>query len=171
MNQLELQFEFEEWKPVVGYEGLYEVSNYGDVKSLNTNKIRCKKKDKYGYYCINLSKNGKRKTYFIHQLVARAFIPNPNNYPCVNHIDEKKTNNCVWNLEWCTHKYNNNYGNHIIKMINTFNSKRKPIRCIETQKIYESPNELDNEGFIHSFIYSCCRCDIECAYGLHWEYA
>lgn len=112
----------EVWKPIEGYEGLYEVSNFGIVKSLRKD-VKCNKsirrqeeiimspqKDMFGYLKVQLRKNGTIKTVKIHRLVAIAFIPNPNQYRCINHKDEDKTNNHVSNLEWCTHKYNANYG-------------------------------------------------------------
>lgn len=104
------------WKDIPGYEGKYQVSNTGRVRSLNygrTGKIKVLKqgtKDN-GYKVVVIYKNGKRKKYLVHRLVAQAFIPNPNNYPIINHKDENKTNNAVWNLEWCTYEYNVNYGN------------------------------------------------------------
>lgn len=103
------------WKDIPGYEGLYQVSNTGQVRSLNyrrTGKKQILKPGytKDGYETVNLNKEGSYKTYKVHRLVAMAFISNPNNYPVVNHIDENKTNNAVWNLEYCTREYNNNYG-------------------------------------------------------------
>ena len=100
------------WKNIQGYEGLYQISNLGRVKSLHYNKEKILKPNKYGagYYGVALSKNNKHKRYSIHRLVAIAFIPNPNNLPQVNHKDEDKTNNRVDNLEWCTNEYNMNYG-------------------------------------------------------------
>lgn len=98
------------WKPVVEYEGLYEVSNTGLVRSLRYNKIMSPNINRYGYKYINLCKDGIIKTKTIHRLVAQAFIPNPDNLPMVNHKDEDKGNNCVENLEWCDQKYNVNYG-------------------------------------------------------------
>lgn len=102
----------EEWKDIEGYEGLYQVSNLGRVKSLWFDKEKILKayKNRYGYLCIGLCKYGKKKTYKIHRLVASAFIENSNNYPEVNHKDEVKTNNNVNNLEWCTREYNHNFG-------------------------------------------------------------
>ena len=99
----------EEWRPVVGYEGLYEVSNIGQVINIKTGHILKQHKDKDGYWVLSL-KRDKYKTYFAHRLVAQAFIPNPDNLPMVNHKDEDKTNNNVDNLEWCTAKYNSTYG-------------------------------------------------------------
>lgn len=103
------------WKDIPGYEGKYEVSNLGNVRSLNynhTGEIKLLKQgtNKKGYKLVNLCKNGKQKCYLIHRLVAMTFIPNPNNLPIINHKDENKVNNNVNNLEWCTYEYNNNYG-------------------------------------------------------------
>ena len=111
------------WRPVVGYEGLYEVSNTGRVRSLDRyvkcdyeryrlhkGKILSPGKDKDGYLFVVLSCNGKHKTITVHRMVAEAFIPNPYNLPQVNHRNEDKTNNRVDNLEWCNAKYNSNYG-------------------------------------------------------------
>jgi hypothetical protein len=117
------------WKDISGYEGLYQVSNTGKVRSLNyrhTGKTKVMKPstNKLGYKCVNLCKDGKRKIYFIHRLVALAFIPNPNNYPIINHKDENPSNNAVWNLEWCTYEYNNNYGNRNKKLSEAIKGKK-----------------------------------------------
>ena len=122
----------EEWRPVVGYEGLYEVSNTGQIRSfdryvkysngrihLHKGKVLSPIKDKDGYLQVNLCYNGKIHQIKVHRIVAQAFIPNPNNLPQVNHKDEDKTNNSVDNLEWCTVKYNNNYGSRKDKAIDT----------------------------------------------------
>lgn len=122
----------EVWKDVVGYEGLYQVSNMGRVKSVKhivsstnpkqswkTINERVLKPAPYGqplkcggerHLGVVLYRNGKHKTEKVHRLVAMAFIPNPNNYPIINHKDENPTNNNASNLEWCDHKYNLNYG-------------------------------------------------------------
>lgn len=115
----------EEWRDIPGYEGLYQVSNLGRVKSLprgrqypsrqTHNNIRVLKLKSNGYYQVNLSKFNKVKCYSVHRLVALAFIPNPKKLPCINHKDENKTNNCVENLEWCTRRYNCVYGTGRIK--------------------------------------------------------
>lgn len=102
------------WKDILGYEGLYQVSNLGNVRSLNyrrSGKLKLLKQGTdNGYKRVELSKNGKKKKYWVHRLVAISFISNPNNYKEVNHKDEDKSNNNVNNLEWCTREYNINYG-------------------------------------------------------------
>ena len=98
------------WKEIPGYEGLYEVSNTGMIRSLRYNKIMIPNTNRCGYEYINLCKDGIIKTKTIHRLVAQVFIPNPDNLPIVNHKDEDKTNNNADNLEWCNQKYNVNYG-------------------------------------------------------------
>lgn len=98
------------WKDIKDYEGLYQVSNLGRVKSLYTNRILNPMKHTKGYLRVRLYKNSVASNQRIHRLVAEAFIPNPENKPQVNHIDENKTNNRVDNLEWVTNKENCNHG-------------------------------------------------------------
>lgn len=162
MNQLELQLEFEEWKPIEGYEGRYEVSNYGRVKSLKDNKILNKQHHTSGYIQYSFG----AKKHYAHRLVATAFLPNPNKLPQVNHKDEDKTNNHVDNLEWCTIKYNCNYGTHNKRM----GTKHKvKVRCIETNTIYDSIKEASEQTNISYDAIS--RCITQTAGGYHWEYA
>lgn len=115
----------EVWKPIEGYEGLYEVSNFGRIKSLRRDvaipnqrlgtvgyrtypeRIKPCVKNRYGYYQVTLSKEAKSRTFRVHRLVALAFIPNPDNKPYINHIDGNKKNNRIENLEWCTASENN----------------------------------------------------------------
>lgn len=115
----------EVWKSIAGYEGLYEVSNMGRIRSIdrirksvrNGSNLGCLKGkvmkpfyNNIGYLMIDLFKDGIRKTFTVHRLVALAFVPNPDGKPCVNHLDETHDNNCADNLEWCTQKENMNYG-------------------------------------------------------------
>lgn len=157
------------WKDISEYDGLYKVSNLGRVKSLGNDKKRKEKilkpiKYNCGYLIVGLSKQGKRKLYLVHRLVAEAFIDNPNNFRELNHIDEDKTNNCVSNLEWCDRKYNINYGTRNEKI-----SKR--VLCVETNKIYPSTNEVQRQlGFANSHISSACNGKLKQAYGFHWRY-
>lgn len=117
--------ENEIWKDIIGYEGIYQVSNRGRVKRLafdyvdsigrvshSSEYIRKRRQLKGGYGVVMLCKGSKRKMFRIARLVAMAFIPNPEHLPQVNHKDENPMNDCVENLEWCTSKYNNNYGGH-----------------------------------------------------------
>lgn len=89
-----------------GYENIYKISCYGTIINVKTHRILTPKYDKYGYLKVGLTKDGKQKYKFIHRLVAETFIPNPDNYPIVNHINGDKTNNHIDNLEWCTQQYN-----------------------------------------------------------------
>lgn len=114
------------WKDIEGWEGKYQVSSFGRIKSLRKNKILTEKICKgTGYSMIILYNKKYKKGYSIHRLVANAFIPNQNNYPCVNHKDETRTNNRVENLEWCTYKYNMNYGHCQEKIRKNFTKSEK----------------------------------------------
>ena len=99
------------WKDIEWHKGSYKVSNMGRVQSIRRKKFKDTYLDKRGYVKVCLCYNYTQKIFSVHRLVAKAFIPNPNNYPQVNHKDENKQNNNVDNLEWCTNKYNCNYGN------------------------------------------------------------
>ena len=100
----------QEWRPIPGYEGLYEVSNDGQVRSLFRYKKVLKPHLRNGYHNFQLFKDKVGKYIGAHRLVAMAFIPNPDGLPFVNHKDECRTNNSVENLEWCTPEYNFMYG-------------------------------------------------------------
>lgn len=113
------------WKDIVGYEG-YQVSNLGRVKCLTTNKILNQyDRNQKGYKAVYLKTNNSFKIFAVHRLVAIHFIPNPNNYPVVNHKDCNPANNCVDNLEWCTVQYNNTYGSAIQKRISSMRKNKE----------------------------------------------
>jgi hypothetical protein len=105
----------EVWKDIPMYEGIYEVSSTGKVRSKVTGKLTTTQVNKKGYEIARIYLNGLCKNERVHRLVAFAFLPNPNDYPQINHKDENKLNNCVDNLEWCDADYNNHYGTHIIR--------------------------------------------------------
>ena len=151
------------WKDIEGYEGLYQVSNMGNVRSLNYNQTReikvLKPSNNRGYKLVVLSKNGKSKTYQVHRLVALHFIPNPNSLSIINHKNEDKTNNCVDNLEWCTIQYNNAYGTHNErnKKSNQINNGKR-IKAIKDNKeqIFISVREAGRQlNLNYSNIFSC----------------
>lgn len=157
------------WRDIEGYEGLYQVSNFGRVKSLRFGKEKIMKILKYpnGYLKINLYKQKSVKTYQLHRLVANAFIPNPNNYPIINHKDEDKTNNRFDNLEWCSYSYNNTYGKHGLRMLRSC----KKVQCIETGVKYYSQSEVERQtGIPQSSISMCCNGKIKTCGGFHWRY-
>lgn len=154
------------WKDVVGFEGLYKVSNYGRVFSVKSDlvlkEVRIFRNRKY--LGVSLY-NGKFHTKPIHRLVAEAFIPNPNEYPQVNHIDENTMNNRVDNLEWCTSKQNNNHGTRNQRIsISEINSPKKNRYRISQYTLdgkfvrtYSSATEASRHGFTKSHILDCAR--------------
>lgn len=127
---------------MIGYEGLYEVSDCGLIRSLPRRGTRCKNTrirsavyNANGYNQICLSKDGKSKMVYVHRMVAQAFIPNPHNLPEVNHKDENPSNNCVKNLEWCDRAYNNRYGvrtQKTQKAVDMYDLNDCFVRCFES---------------------------------------
>ena len=155
------------WKDVLGYENLYLVSNFGRIKSLyHKNKIMQVYTNQQGYSIVRLHKNKKRTGLLLHRIVAKAFIPNPNNKPEVNHIDGNKLNNCVNNLEWVTSSENtiHAYNNKLLSR-DFFGSlnipRRKKVIQLDTNyniiNIYASLTEAGKcTGIKTSNISSCC---------------
>ena len=168
------------WKDIKGFEGLYQISNYGRVKSLQMyaggkyirrNKILMPCNNGNGYYIVYLMKDRKRNVKYIHRLVAQAFIENPNNYSCINHKDENKTNNNVNNLEWCTYKYNNNYGNHNLKISKT-RLKKSVVQYdmnMNIIKIWDGINIAMKETKCRHIV-ECCKGKIKSSGGYIWRY-
>lgn len=178
------------WKDIEGYEGAYEVSNLGNIRSISRKVlVSCSsrsvgyernlcgrllkpKSDKDGYLFVALGMGNDSK---VHRLVAQAFIPNPDNLPQVNHKDENKQNNRAENLEWCTCKYNNRYGTH---------SKRSGEKhrrglvqyskdgiIIRTFVSLIEAEEILGIRYARSHIHRCCAGEKKSAYGFKWRYA
>lgn len=126
------------WKDIKEYEGIYQVSNLGRVKRVETDRILKGRKDKGGYLVVNLYKNSILSNKKIHRLVAQAFIPNTENKSQVNHIDEDKTNNMISNLNWMTAKENLNHGTHNERVSKTLSipTIATNIKTGESQEFY-----------------------------------
>lgn len=167
----------EQWLDISGYEGLYQISNFGRVKSFYFKNPRILKPHKVkGYSNVELYKNKKKKQFYIHRLVMENFCPIENmNVLDVNHKDEDKSNNHISNLEWMTHKDNLNYGSRAekarMKMQGKNSSRSKKVRCIEKDVIYEALREAERQlGIPTTNISKACKGKIKTAGGYHWEY-
>ena len=172
----------ESWKTVTDYEGLYEVSDQGRVRSLKFGKEKILKPGKTpnGYLRVTLYKDRKRKQMSVHRLVAQAFIPNPLNLETVNHRDEVKTNNFASNLEWMTHKDNNNFGSHNRRVAEArVNHPKlsKPVQMLDksTGELLETfPSTCEAKrvtGIAQTHICACCLGKCKTAGGYKWQYA
>lgn len=182
------------WKDIKNYEGLYQVSNLGRVKSLDRKvktgikyndykiakgKILKLNQKRNGYLTVDLSKENKVKTITVHRLVALNFIPNPKNKEEINHINCKKYDNRVENLEWVTSEENKEHAK-LNKLY--YNPKRKQVRCKQTNTTFESSYNagewLNNNKFknskntavIANKIRMCCNNKQKVAYGYTWEF-
>ena len=168
----------EEWRDIKGFEGRYQVSNTGKVKSLNYRRtgkegiLKAGKND-CGYLFVELCKDGKGKPCRINRLVAMAFIPNPDNLPEVNHKNEDKTDNRVENLEWCSRLYNIHYGTGRKRLVEKLN---KPVFSVDKESglimFWESAKEAERcTGINNSNIIACCKGKVKSAGGHIWFYA
>ena len=179
----------EEWRAVLGYEGLYEVSNFGRVRSLphevptkigtriSPGRVMKLQPFKLGYMGVCLSKDNKQALKTVHRLVAEAFIENPDNLPQVNHKDENKMNCSVDNLEWCDRKYNCNYGTAVQR---SAEKNKNGVKSVEVEqwslddkliKVWPSMMEVQRQLCAdYSNISKCCRGKQKTAYGYKWSY-
>lgn len=177
----------EKWRPVVGFEGYYEVSDWGRVRSLDRIVVmknghkrithgklltQGRYNSKASYRGVTLCKDGIPLKTSVHRLVATAFIPNPKNLPEVNHKDEDKQNNRASNLEWCDRKYNNTYGTAKLRAAIT---QGKPVLQLKGEKIV---NAWPSAGMAAAFtaatqggISSCCRGEMKTSGGYGWRLA
>ena len=176
--------ESERYAPINGFPD-YLITGHGRVFSLKYGKMKelKQRKNNWGYYYVNLSKNGKAYTKTVHRLVGQAFIRNPENKPEINHIDEDKTNNHVSNLEWMSAKENANHGTRNERMAKTLSDGRKKgsnhplsksvigfkvIGC--GIKYYAYINECEKDGFYASSIVQCCKGKLKTSKGYKWYY-
>ena len=168
----------EEWRDIKGYEGRYQISNYGKVKSLKTNREKKAFIQRFGYLKVQLYDGKKVRNYFVHRLVAQTFIPNYNDLKEINHKDEIKINNSVENLEWCDRSYNCSYGKRkdlFRKKMMNHPSVSKIIKCFDFKgnliATYPSANEASRQTEIPATsIRACAEGHSTHAGGFKWEY-
>lgn len=182
----------EVWKEVKGFEGLYEVSNKGRVRSLDR-MVRNREHDYHakgrilklytkssGYVFVRLADNGKIKTLYVHRLIAEAFLLNPSNQSQINHKDENKANNLLENLEWCSASYNINYGDRSMKVTRTKNkngsigAERQVVKYDLNDRFLEEYASVkiaaENNGVFRSNIYKCCCGKYKQTGGFKWKF-
>ena len=176
------------WKDIEEYEGLYQVSNYGNIKAFyykgkRHQTLLRKSVGKLGYEMVGLNKNGVHKTFTVHRLVAQAFIPNPDNKPCIDHINTNKTDNRVNNLKWCTQKENINnpitletWGEtHNKNKIGKNSRRHKVIHQYSKEGVfikewYGSLEIKRDLGLCDTVVRDCCRGKQKTAGGFIWKY-
>ncbi|MCF0232461.1 MAG: NUMOD4 motif-containing HNH endonuclease [Enterococcus sp.] len=172
------------WRDIKGYEGLYQVSNLGRVKSLDR-YVRCKhnskahikgkikaiSKNRYGYCMVGLAKENTYKGFCVHRLVAQAFIPNPQNKREINHIDCNKENNIVKNLEWCSRKENMQHASKNNRLHPNIVNNRPIIRSDGKVfvSLHEAARQMNHPGGYRN-IFQCARGERKSAYGYKWKY-
>ena len=167
------------WCPIKGFEGLYEVSNYGRVRSIKFGKEKILKtsRNTNGYLFVSIRKNGHRKNCRVHRLVAETFIPNPSNLSEINHLDEDKDNNLVQNLEWCDRKSNCNFGTRNKRISQKLTNGKLSKSVIQYSKNgefikeWQSLHDIErNLNYSKGNISSCCTGRRKNAYNFIWKF-
>lgn len=170
------------WKPIPGYEGYYEASSLGRIRSVDrythngwgsytyhkSQLMKCRIVSN-GYAHVKLTKNGQRSEPLVHRIIAVVFLPNPFNLPQINHRDGNKANNAVSNLEWCTGSDNQLHSRRILKRV--CGKKRKPVICLETGIRYETAHHAARDMRLNpASIYYVCEGRNKHAGGFHFSY-
>ena len=156
---------------IEGYEGLYEIFPNGVIINSQTGWALQGNINSYGYRVVSLMKDGKKKDYKVHRLLAQAFIPNPNNYRCINHIDGNKLNNSLDNLEWCTHGQNTAHARTTLNL----DFSRKPVvqTTLDGNFVAVWNSATIAAHFIKgcpTLIAACCKGTTDSAYDSKWFY-
>lgn len=155
-------------KDYTGYNGLYAITSCGKVWSYKSQKFLKAYDDGHGYLFVRLYKDGVGKNFNVHRLVAETYLPNPDNLPCVNHKDECKTNNALSNLEFCTYKYNTNYGTCRQRGAD---KTKKPVHCIELNRDFGSLKAAAQFlNITPSHVNKHLKGKKKTAGGYHWRY-
>ena len=164
----------EEWKEVHGFEGIYQVSNLGRVKTENYNNTNRPKilspYNVHNYRRIRLGYMGHGRSTSIHILVAEAFVPNPDNKPYVNHKNGDKGDNRADNLEWVTRSENALHSYRVLGNKTSGGCDKRMVKNIETGKVYECVADTKKDGFNRTSVISCCKGRYHTAGGCHWQY-
>lgn len=162
----------EEWRPIPGTEETYWISNLGRVMSKKWGRMRILKPVRIskGYLVVDLSMHNVRTKGLIHRLVAEAFIPNPDDLPEVNHIDEDKTNNCVYNLEWCTREYNHAYGTARERNVAPRRQAVLQIDLLTGEVVAEYPSATVAEVRVGQGVFMCLAGHSKTSHGYKWRY-
>lgn len=167
--------------PIEEFSKDYQVSNFGQIRSLGNDNGRKTKilktvKNSSGYLKVNLSKNGKTKNFLVHRLVAKSFLPNLLELPQINHINEDKTDNRVENLEFCSAKENINHGtrNQRVSEKMTNGKRSKPVLQLtkdgELLRVWTSTHEAGRNGYVQSAVVLCCNGKLKSHKGFLWRY-